>query len=232
MKKLISIIVAAVAALSFTVGAAGCGKRGMRKPTDTIRYIVYSSGGSLDDSDRIKEAVNKRTKAELGFGVDFEYLGYDNYTNKLGLYFDSDENFDMCFTGSILSGLSYTDRASGGYLMDITDLLPVHAPNLWNSMDENVWNAARINGRIYGVINEQIFARSVGLCIDKEIAAAINLTQERIDEEELTYRQCINMAMEYIKNEPAISEGGRVPSTTLVIGEAWSDIFMQNYALD
>ncbi len=232
MKKIVSFIVAAVAALTCIVGAAGCGRKGLRPPSDTIRYIVYSGGGSLDESDRIKEEVNKRTKAELGFGVDFEYLGYDDYTNKLGLYFGSDENFDMCFTGSILSGLSYSDRAAGGYFMDITDLLPEYAPNLWASMDAEIWEAARVNGRIYGVINEQIFARSVGLCIDKQIAAAIELTQENIDNEGLTYRECINRAMEYIKNEPSISPGGRVPSTTLVIGEAWSDIFMQNYALD
>ena len=232
MKKLISIIVATVAALTCVVGAAGCGGSGRRAASDTIRYIVYSSGGSLDDSDRIKEAVNKRTKAELGFSVDFEYLGYDDYANKLGLYFGSNEDFDMCFTGSILSGLSYSDRASGGYFMDITDLLPKYAPTLWASMSAETWDAARINGRIYGVINEQIFARSVGLCIDKDIAEAIGLTQDVIDEEELTYKDCINRAMNYIKNEPSISEGGKVPSTTLVIGEAWSDIFMQNYALD
>ena len=232
MKKFVSFIVAIVAALSCIVGAAGCGKKGLRPPSDTIRYIVYSGGGSLDESDRIKEEVNKITKAELGFGVDFEYLGYDDYANKLGLYFGSDENFDMCFTGSILSGLSYSDRAAGGYFMDITDLLPEYAPELWASMDADTWKAARVNGKIYGVINEQIFARSVGLCIDKNIAAAINLTQAKIDAEGLTYRECINQAMEFIKNDSSISPGGKVPSTTLVIGEAWSDIFMQNYALD
>jgi len=82
------------------------------------------------------------------------------------------------------------------------------------------------------VINEQIFARSVGLCIDKEVATAIGLTQDRIDSEGLTYKDCINMAMEYIAGNEQISPGGKVPSTTLVIGEAWSDIYMQNFALD
>ncbi len=232
MKKLISIIVATIAALTCVGGAAGCGSSGRRAPSDTIRYIVYSSGGSLDDSDRIKESVNQRTKEELGFNVEFEYLGYDDYANKLGLYFGTDENFDMCFTGSILSGLSYSDRAADGYFRDITDLLPEYAPELWASMDAKIWDAARVNGRIYGVINEQIFARSVGLCIDKEIANALNLTQEKIDEEGWDYRYCINLAMEHIKNDSTISTGGKIPSTTLVIGEAWSDIFMQNYALD
>lgn len=144
----------------------------------------------------------------------------------------SNENFDMCYTGSVLTGLTYSNRASQGYFMDITEMLPKYAPDLAASMSEEVWDAARIDGKIYGVINEQIFARSVGLCIDTEVADAIGLTQERIDSEGLTYKECINMAMEYIADNEAISPNGKVPSTTLVIGNAWSDIYMQNYALD
>lgn len=231
MKKIIAFLLALVSAATFAFTAVGC-DRGTRAPTDTIRYIVYSSGGSLDDCDRVEAAVNAVTWEKLGFGVDFEYLGYDDYANKLGLYMDSDEDFDMCFTGTILSGLTYSDRASRGYFKDITDLLPEYAPELYNSMSEEVWDAARINGKIYGVINEQIFARSVGLSIETEIANAIGLTQEKIDAENLTYRDCIRQAMEYIADDPEISRNGVIPSTTLVIGEAWSDIFTQNYALD
>ncbi len=232
MGKITALLLAAVTACSFTACGSG-GEEVNRFPaSDTIRYIVYSSGGSLDDSDRVEEAVNKITQKELGFSVDFEYLGYDDYANKLGLYMDSDENYDMCYTGSILSGLTYSDRASRGYFRDITELLPTYAPELYNSLSAEIWDAAKINGKIYGVINEQIFARSVGLCIDTEIAEAIDLTQDKIDSENLTYKQCINMAMEYIKGSASISPGGVVPSTTLVIGEAWMDIFAQNYALD
>lgn len=235
MGKITAILLAAVTACSLTA-ACSCGSdnEGRFPASDTIRYIVYSSGGSLDDSDRVEQAVNAITREKLGFGVDFEYLGYDDYANKLGLYMDSNENYDMCYTGSILSGLTYSDRASRGYFRDITELLPEYAPDLYASLkeSEDYWEAAKINGKIYGVINEQIFARSVGLCIDTEIAEAIGLTQEVIDTNNLTYRQCIELAMDYIKNNSAISPGGVVPSTTLVIGEAWMDIFAQNYALD
>lgn len=231
MKKIVAFLLSVFFVFSVSFTAVGCDK-GTRPPSDTIRYIVYAGGGTLEDSDRIREAVNVITKERLGFGVHFDYLGYDNYSKKLGMYMDSDEDYDMCFMGTILSGLTYSNLADRGYLRDITDLLPEHAPDLYNSMSSKVWDAARVNGKIYGVINEQIFARSVGLCIDTEIANAIGLTQEKIDAENLTYRDCIIQAMEYIAADPSISKNGVVPSTTLVIGEAWSDIFMQNYALD
>lgn len=230
MKKVVALLL--IGLMIISTALTGCGKSGKGEGDNTIRYLIFSSGGNLDDSARISEAVNKIVQEELGFGVDMEFLGYNDYTTKLGLYMGSNEPFDMCFTGSILTGLTYANRAAEGYFKDITELLPEYAPDLYKSMSEEVWNAAKINGKIYGVINEQIFARSVGLSIDKEVAAAIGLTQERIDSEGLTYKECINMAMEYIKGNESISPGGKVPSTTLVIGEAWSDIFMQNYALD
>lgn len=235
MKRKVSLLLAGLMMVSAVVSLTACGSKKSEENSggsDTIRYIVYSSGGVLDDSDRIESAVNKIVQEELGFSVDMEFLGYNDYGQKLGLYMGSNENFDMCYTGSILTGLTYADRASEGYFMDITEMLPEYAPELYESMSEEVWDAAKIDGKIYGVINEQIFARSVGLCIDTEVANAIGLTQERIDSEGLTYRQCINMAMEYIAGNETISPNGKVPSTTLVIGDAWSDIYMQNYALD
>lgn len=230
MKKAVSLLL--VGLMMVSVMLTGCGKSSANEGSNTIRYLIFSSGGNLDDSARISEAVNKIVEEELGFSVDMEFLGYNDYTTKLGLYMGSNEPFDMCFTGSILTGLTYSNRAAEGYFKDITKLLPEYAPDLYNSMPQEVWDAARIDGKIYGVINEQIFARSVGLCIDKEVATAIGLTQEKIDSEGLTYKDCINMAMEYIQGNEQISPGGKVPSTTLIIGDAWSDIYMQNFALD
>lgn len=229
MRKIIALLLAMISALTLSFSAAGCGGKW---PTDRIRYVIFASGGSLDDSDRIKASVNKITRERLGFEVELEYLGYTDFISKVGLYLNSREKVDMFYSGSVLSGLSYSARASRGDFKDITTLLPEYAPDVYASMGEDIWKAAKVNGKIYGVINEQIFARSVGLAIDEQVAAAINLTQERIDEEGLTYRQCINMAMEYIAADETISPKGKVPSTTLVIGNAWQDIFMQNYALD
>lgn len=228
MKKIIAFLLTIVSVFTVSFAAAGCDKWS----TDRIRYVIFASGGSLDDSDRIKASVNKITRERLGFGIELEYLGYTDFVSKVGLYYSTKEKVDMFYSGSVLSGLSYSSRAARGEYKDITTLLPEYAPDVYASMSEDVWKAAKVNNKIYGVINEQIFARSVGLAIDEQVAKAINLTQERIDEENLTYRDCVNMAMEYIAADETISPNGKIPSTTLVIGDAWQDIFMQNYALD
>jgi putative aldouronate transport system substrate-binding protein len=48
-------------------------------------------------------------------------------------------------------------------LAPLDDLLPEYAPGLWASMPETTWNAARVNGTIYGVINQQIFPKPWGV---------------------------------------------------------------------
>ena len=231
MKRFLSVImtlIMAVATLSVVAFGVGCGG----SDPNTVKYIIYTSGGNIDGSERVAEEFDKQVFEKLGFHVELEYLGFNQYSQQLSLYQETKADFDMCFTGSIISDLPYSENAVDGYFADITDALPQYAPELYNSMDVSVWDAAKINGKIYGVINEQIFARSVGLSIDKTVATAIGLTQQKIDEQGITYRQAINQAMEYIKESPVMGDAGTVPSTTLVIGSAWEDIFMQNYSLD
>ena len=233
MKKLVSAVTSALllATLSVgTVGMAACGGGG--DDANTIRYVVYTGGGSLDNAYRIYNKVDDIVFEKLGFHVEFEPYGYTDYANKLSMKIATGEPFDMCYSGSLLSGLTYSAAVADGNFKDITDLLPVHAPDVYNSMPAKIWDAAKVNGKIYGVINEQLFARSVGVAIDKTVADALSLTQEKINAENLTYQDVIRQAMTYIQNDPSISENGKVPSTTLVLGEAWEEIIMQNYGLD
>ncbi len=230
-KKIISLLASSVLAATSVFGALSLTACNKSDP-NTIRYVAYTGGGALDDSYRIIKKVDDYVYEKLGFHVDIEFVGYNNYAEKLGLYMDSSEDFDLCYSGSLLSGLTYSNRAANGYFADITKDLPKYAPELYASMSEQIWDAAKVNGKIYGVINEQIFARSVGVAIDKKIAEELGLTQEKVDAENLTYQDVIRTAMAHIKADPQISPDGVVPSTTLVLGNVWDDIITQNYGLD
>lgn len=252
-KKIISVAMSGLllaSSVAGTLGLAGCGSK---SDPNVIRYIAYTGGGSLDDSGRIVKQVNKIVEKELGFRIDIEFIGYNTYATDIAMYFATGEDFDMCYSGSLLAGLNYSTAVSKKYFADITTQLPEYAPDLYNSMlADGYWEAAKVDGKIYGVINEQMFARSVGLAIDKEevlpylrvdangdgvIGEDEHLTQEAIDnsvgtDHEITCYDVINLAMEYIQGNETISPKRQVPSTTLVIGNAWDDIIMQGYGLD
>ena len=234
MKKLFAIILATFITVCGAFAWAGCSDK---TDSDTVQYIVYTGGGSLDGATRIKNEVDKYVYEKLGFHVELTYVPYTEYSTKLGLKLNTNEYFDMCYIGSLLTGNPYALRASEGYFKDITDILPTYAPDIYGSLSQDIWNAAKVGGKIYGVINEQIFARSTGVAIDKEVVKALrdggyNLTQEYIDENGITYAEVINKAMEYIKGNPEISPDGKVPQSTLILGNPYDDIFMQNYSFD
>lgn len=233
MKKLTSkiatgLLLASMACSTFTF--ASCG--GKKEDMDTIRYIVYTGGGSLDEAYRIYGKVDDIVYEKLGFHVDFIPYGYTEYANKVLLSYGAGDSFDMCWAGSLLTGFPYSEAAADGYYADITEDLPKYAPDVYNSMDPKVWEAAKVDGKIYGVINEQLFARSTGLAIDKYVVEKLGLTQEKIDENGWDYRQVIRMAMEYIESDTTISKDGKVPSTTLILGDGWNEFIMQSHGLD
>lgn len=238
MKKALKrLAVLAMGVVSLATCAFGGCAGGNKGKSDTVSFIVYTGGGSLDGSTRIKQAVDEYVYEKEGFHVELNYLAYTEYSTKLGIMLNANEYFDMCYIGSLLTGNTYSYRASEGYFKDITSLLPEYAPDLYNSLSADVWNAAKVDGKIYGVVNEQIFARSVGVAIDKEVLAAMkaegyDLTQEKIDSENLSYATVIDEVMSYIKNDATISKNGVVPTSTLILGDAYNDIFMQNYSFD
>ena len=228
MKKLVSVLTSAFMIAGSALGAASMASCGGGSDENTIRYVVYTGGGSLDEAYRVYDKVDQIVFEKLGFHVEFEPYGYVDYANKLQMKIGTGEDFDMCWIGSLLSGFTYSAAAADGNFADITQALPQYAPDVYASMDAKVWEAAKVDGKIYGVINEQLFARSTGLAVDKEVAEAIQMTQEKIDSEGLTYRDVICAAMEYIEAE----NNGSVPSTTLILGDGWNEFIMQNYALD
>lgn len=228
MKKFVSVLTSALLLATTTVGAASMASCGGGSDDNTIRYVVYTGGGSMDEAYRIYGKVDEIVYEKLGFHVEFEPYGYVDYANKLQMKIATGEDFDMCWIGSLLSGFTYSDAAADGNFADITEALPQYAPDVYNSMSAQVWEAAKVDGKIYGVINEQIFARSTGIAIDKEVAEALDLTQERIESEGLTYQDVIRQSMEYIEAE----NGGEVPSTTLILGDSWDELIMQGYGLD
>lgn len=230
MKKFGTKCISAILLATTAISLAAC--RGKGDDNNTIRYIVYTGGGSLDDAHRIYSKVDDIVFEKLGFHVDFEPYGYTDYSNKLSMKFATGENFDMCYSGSLLSGFTYSSAAADGMFADITEDLPKYAPDVYKSLDAKVWEAAKVDGKIYGVINEQLFARSTGVAIDKEVVTAMGLTQEQIKKNNWTYQDVITKAMEHIQKDPQISPDGKIPSTTLILGNGWDEFIMQSHGLD
>ena len=72
-----------------------------------------------------------------------EWNGGTTYQEQLNLRIAAGEMPDM-FTP--VNGME-ADLIASGALLDLTDLLPEYAPNLWNAVPQEIWDAMRANDR-------------------------------------------------------------------------------------
>ena len=88
------------------------------------------------------------------------------------------EECDIIFTAPWIN--SYANNVANGVLAPLDDLLLNHAPGLWGSMPPTTWDAARVNGVIYGVINQQIFPKPWGVHPRKDLAEKYGLDLDSV----------------------------------------------------
>lgn len=186
---------------------AGCVVMGDRKvaavDTENLKPVEltwYYFGPDKKDNDMVFSAANEIIKEKINATVNFEVLGGGDYKKKMPLKIAAGERFDLCFTSSWR--FKYKDQVSKGAFVELDGLIDEYAPELKELIPENIWDATRIKGKIYGVPNYQISARQFGLVFRKDLVDKYNLKDE-IDKVEKI--KDLTPILELIKeNEPGV----------------------------
>ncbi|WP_248926288.1 ABC transporter substrate-binding protein [Paenibacillus hamazuiensis] len=165
--------------MTAAVGLAGCtaakpveqGKPA--QPADNgkpyVELSMYFVGPyPQKEQDEVYAAANKIIKEKINATVKFNGINWGDYDKKMQVLMASGEPYDIAFTSNWIN--NYRQNTAKGGFLPLDELLPKHAPKLYASVDKRYWDAVRINGKIYGVINEQIFARSSHITVPKEYA--------------------------------------------------------------
>lgn len=151
--------VVATAMAMVMVGAllGGCGSDGKKSSSakgddskDIVKLKWYMSLKSVaPDTDKIIKKLNEYTKKKIGVEIDYNVMANPDYKEKMPTYINSGEDFDLCFTANWTT--NYVQFASRDAFMDITKLLPKYAKATYDFIPKEEWNAAKVNGKIYGV---------------------------------------------------------------------------------
>jgi putative aldouronate transport system substrate-binding protein len=140
-----------------------------------LRYVFV--GGAQKDLVLVQDALSALVKTKgLNANITLDLLDWGAYNDKVNLMNTGGEAFDLVFTAPWIN--NYNQNVANGTLTPLDDLLPAYAPKLWASMAPTTWNAARVDGKIYGVINQQIFPKQFGVLLRKDLAEKyqVNLT--------------------------------------------------------
>ncbi len=151
-----------------------------------ITWYLRAGIADTEDSDAVNERLNE-VLAERGFnvGVQIEFINRPDYADRMSLVNTAGEQYDLALVteswfnhypqnveNEFLTALSHYQHPTSG---ETVDLLQEFTPGLWASMPEGGWDAARIDGVIYAIPNQQIWVRPFGVSIRRDIMEALDL---------------------------------------------------------
>jgi putative aldouronate transport system substrate-binding protein len=140
---------------------------------------TYAGSGVPADLQAVQDALNQILNERIGVNLTLEPIDFGSYNDKMQLRLAAGEECDIIFTAPWIN--SYTNNVANGALLELDDLLKEEAPGLWASMPESTWDAARIRGKIYGVINQQIFPKPWGVHVRTDLMEKYNFSLENVN---------------------------------------------------
>lgn len=164
IKKIVALLMACVMLLAL----AGCSSSTGGTDSGEIEKIVFYFVGDADqpDKDEVYAKANELLRAQYGIEVEFNPVTMGTYNDKMNLIMASGEYYDVCWCSNWSN--DYIANVGGGAYYPLDELLEKDAPAVKEIFNDNVWNGVKVQGKIYGVPIQQIFATSTGVLIPEE----------------------------------------------------------------
>lgn len=162
MKKLVAILTV----ISILVMCAGCNSN-KNKGSENPTVVFYFMGKTdMPDNEEVYKKANEIFNERYGINVEFNPIPYGTYNDKLNLLMASGEYYDVCWTSNWCN--NYVVNASSGAYLELDEYLKNEMSDVKEIFNDDIWNATRVNGKIYGVPIQQIFATVGGVMIPAE----------------------------------------------------------------
>ncbi|NLV35535.1 MAG: ABC transporter substrate-binding protein [Clostridiaceae bacterium] len=126
---------------------ASVGDANESRPDEEVRLKMYLVGDKYSDFDLVYEQLNTMLMEDINATVDVSFMGWGDYTQRYPLAFASGDNFDLIFTAN---WCYYSNQAVKGGFVEITrEMLAQYAPMTADTMYEDAWEQAKIDGRVF-----------------------------------------------------------------------------------
>jgi putative aldouronate transport system substrate-binding protein len=115
----------------------------------TVKYVV--PGSEQPDQKVALEAVNKKLLADgVNIQVEVQHIGWDAWSSKTNVMLSTGEEFDL------LHVMENSSAPTGAYVargaaLPLDDLIKKYTPDLMNKFPQSVWDAAKVDGKIYTI---------------------------------------------------------------------------------
>lgn len=121
------------------------------KVEDIIKLTWYQFGKEQKDTHMVVEKANEYLADKIGVKLEIINIEGADYTQKMQLVINTGRKWDLCFSSSWTN--DYLQNANRGAFLALDDL--IRNTEMYQRIDSRFWEAAKVQGKIYGVPSEK-----------------------------------------------------------------------------
>jgi putative aldouronate transport system substrate-binding protein len=140
---------------------------------------TYPTFTPVPDVRVVQDAINKIVRSKYHLTLKLNPIDAGSYDQKQKLAVAAGDEQDIVYAVPWTN--NYYVNVAQGALLPLDDLLKKYAPNTFASMSAQAWTATRVNGKIYGVLNQQPWTRPIGPRVRKDLAQKYGLNLDTVN---------------------------------------------------
>ena len=118
-----------------------------KEPLKEAALTFYFPGEAKKDTRMVLDEAEKRLKDSLNVKLNFNFIPWGDYTNKINVLIASGDEYEVHFDAD---WFMFPILSQKGALLDITEMLPKYAPKIYEK-EADVFKKVRVNGKIMSV---------------------------------------------------------------------------------
>src|SRR5256886_16706790 len=145
--------------------------------TAEVTY-TYPTFTPVPDVQLVQDAINKILLPKYGVTLKLNPVDAGAYDQKQKLAVAAGDVQDIVYAVPWTN--NYYVNVAQGALLPLDDLLQKYAPKTFASMSAQAWQATKVKGKIYGVLNQQPWTRPIGPRVRQDLAQKYGLDLSKV----------------------------------------------------
>ncbi len=169
-----------VGALSGATGTllSACGPATTTTSGSVEVSYTYPTFTPVPDVQQVQDALNKILQTRYNVTLKLKPIDAGAYDQKQKLAVAAGDVQDIVYAVPWTN--NYYVNVAQGALSPLDDLLQKYAPKTFASMSAQAWQATKVSGKIYGVLNQQPWTRPIGPRVRKDLAQKYGLDLSQV----------------------------------------------------
>ncbi len=175
-KRFAAAGLAAILSASMLTGCGGKKAETNAGGDEIVELTWWQIGDAQKDQDRVLEKVNEYIGEKIGVKLRINTAGWGDYDQKMQVVINTGDDWDLCFTCSWAN--NYLQNANKGAFLQIDDY--IKDTEMYKNIDARFWEAAKVQGKTYGVPSEKEIGSMPMWVFTKEYVDKYNVPVEDI----------------------------------------------------